>query len=596
MKTLKFGSRLAALLLVSGFLLPCLQPAQSVAAGYGRLAGIVSDGQGNPLMGATVLLVGPTVIATEVTSQTMERVITDAHGQFTIEHLVPGWYSLKVSSPTRLPAMRNGIRVEAGETAIARFVLTDIFAPIRFQVPNSSVSTWGDDWKWVLRTSSTTRPILRFRSQTQVASASTQKAKLPLPPSQSLIGMLPGSARRDPLAGDPGLGSVLAYLRPLSQDSDLLVAGSFAPASTQAGTVATVFRRNLLKGNPQEIGLIVHQFSLGGGVALPAGYTQEALSRAQGLVLSYSDTRLLAPKVTVTAGMDLNYLNSLGEVMTVQPRMKLEYQPTRATVVSVQYGPARADGFETLLERVSMLDAFPRITTRNAQLKMEQLNHTEASLTRRIGKSARVQVATYHDDLRNAAVWGLGHAEGAPWLAGNALPNPADKGIVVNAGDYQSSGFRAVYSQTFGGHCEALVAYATGDALAAARGPVVQGSRGNLQGVLHPEQTTSLAGKISAEIPVTHTRFITSYEWVPNDRVTLVDPYGQASLQIQPYLGVQIRQPLPTFAFLPAHIEALADFRDLLAQGYVPVGQAGQKPVLMSSGYRCFRGGFSVQF
>ncbi len=119
MKNLKSGSRLAALLLVSGFLLPCLQPAQSVAAGYGRLAGIVSDGLGNPLMGATVMLVGPTAIAAEAASQTVERVITDAHGQFTIEHLVPGWYSLKVSSPTRLPAMRNGIRIEAGETAVA---------------------------------------------------------------------------------------------------------------------------------------------------------------------------------------------------------------------------------------------------------------------------------------------------------------------------------------------------------------------------------------------------------------------------------------------------------------------------------------------
>jgi hypothetical protein len=595
MKMLKLASRLATLLLLSGLLLPCLQPVRSVAAGYGRLAGIVSDGQGNPLMGATVMLVGPTAIATEVASQTVERVITDAHGQFTIEHLVPGWYSLKVSSPTRLPAMRNGIRVEAGETAIAKFVLTDIFAPIRFQVPNSSVSTWGDDWKWVLRTSSTTRPILRFRGRTQVASASPQKAKLPLPPSQSLIGMLPGSARRDPLAGDPGLGSVVAYLRPLSLDSDLLVAGSFAPASTQAGAVATVFRRNLLKGSPQEIGLIVHQFSLGGGVPLPSEGMQGTLPRAQGLVLSYSDTRLLAPKVMVTAGMDLNYLNSLGDVMTVQPHMKLEYQATPTTVVAAQYGPARADGFESLLERVSLLDAFPRITLRNAQLKMEQLSHTEASVTRRIGRSARVQVATYHDDMRNAAVWGSGHAESVQWLAGNVLPNPAVRGTVVNAGDYQSSGFRAVYSQTFGGHCEALVAFATGGALAA-RGRVVPGARGNLQGALHPEQTTSLAGKVSAEIPVVHTRFITSYEWVPSDRVTLVDPYGQASLQIQPFLGVQIRQPLPTFAFLPARVEALADFRDLLAQGYVPVGQAGQEPVLLSSGYRCFRGGFSVEF
>jgi len=595
MNILKRGSRLGALLLVSGFLLPCLQPGQSVAGGYGRLAGIVSDGQGNPLMGATAMLVGPSAIATEVTSQTVERVITDAHGQFTIEHLVPGWYSLKVSSPTRLPAMRNGIRIEAGETAVARFVLTDIFAPIRFQVPNSSVSTWGDDWKWVLRTSSTTRPILRFRGQTQVASTSTREAKLPVPPSQSLVGMLPGSARRNPLADDPGLGSVLAYLRPLSADSDLLVAGSFAPDSTQAGSVATVFRRNLLKGNPQEIGLIVHQFSLAGGVPPPGGEAPGAFSRAQGLVLSYSETRLLAPKATVTAGMDLNYLNSLGEVMTWQPHLKLEYQATPATVAAVQFGPARVDGFDTLLERVSMLDTFPRITKRNDQLKMEQLNHSEASVTRRIGKSARVQAAAYHDDLRNAAVWGIGNAAGGLWMAGNVLPDPAIKGIVVNAGDYRSSGFRAVYSQTFGRHLEGLVAYATGDALVA-HNPLVQGTQGNLQGVLRPERTTSLAGKISAAMPVTHTRLITSYEWVPNDRVTLVDPYGQASLQIQPYLGVQIRQPLPTFAFLPAHIEALADFRDLLGQGYVPMSQGGQKPVLLSSGYRCFRGGFSVQF
>jgi hypothetical protein len=63
--------------------------------------------------------------------------------------------------------MRNGVRVEAGETAVATFVLTDIFAPIRFQVPSSTVSSWGDDWKWVLRTSSTTRPILRYRQQPQ---------------------------------------------------------------------------------------------------------------------------------------------------------------------------------------------------------------------------------------------------------------------------------------------------------------------------------------------------------------------------------------------------------------------------------------------
>jgi hypothetical protein len=573
---------------VGGLLISCLQPVQGLAAGYGKLAGVVSDNKGTPLMGATVMILGPTAIASEMASQTVERVITDGHGRFSVEHLVPGWYSLKVSAPTRLPAMRNGIRVDADETAIARFVLTEIFAPVRFQVPNSSVSSWGDDWKWVLRTSSTTRPILRYVDQRQATNTSPTDPKAQSLPTEYMFGVLPGSLRRDPLADDPGFDSVLACLRSVSADSDLLVASSFAPSSDDSSTITTVFRRNLAKGQPQEIGLILHQFSLAED---QPGSGQALVSRAEGMVLTYSETRLLAPKVMVTAGMDVDYLGGLGEVVTAQPNMKLEYQAAPSTVVSAQFGPARAEGADSLLERIGMMDAFPRLTEHDYQLKMEQFNHSEATLNHRMGKSARVQVAAYHDGVRNAAVWGLGQPAGSSWLAGNFISNPAFNGIAVNAGNYQSAGFRAVYSKTFGDHFEALAAYSTGNALAA-RNAIAPGR----QGFLSPQPTSSMAGKISAEIPVTHTRIVTSYEKVQNDRVTLVDAYGQAMLQVQPYLGVQIRQPLPTFAFLPAHIEALADFRNITGQGYVPVGQAGERPVILTSGYRCIRGGFSVQF
>jgi len=235
--------RLKTLLLVSGLLLPCLQPSEGVAAGYGNLAGIVSDNKGIPLMGASVMVSGPSAFASEETSQTLEHMVTDAHGRFTLAHLVPGWYSLKVSSPTRLPAMRNGVRVEAGETVVATFVLTDTFAPIRFQVPNHSVSSWGDDWKWVLRTSSTTRPILRFHQPSQTAEADSPRAKAPAPAPSRVMGLLSGSTPHDPLAEDFGMASVFAYLQPLSADSDVLVAGSFAPLSAGAATVGTVLSR-----------------------------------------------------------------------------------------------------------------------------------------------------------------------------------------------------------------------------------------------------------------------------------------------------------------------------------------------------------------
>jgi len=595
MMTVSSGYRLKALLLVSGLLIPCLQPTESVAAGYGSLAGVVSDNKGVPLMGATVMVIGPTAFATEAARQTVEHMVTDAHGRFTIAHLVPGWYSLKVSSPTRLPAMRNGIRVEAGETVVATFVLTDTFAPIRFQVPSNSVSSWGDDWKWVLRTSSTTRPILRFRQQPPASQAASRDEKTALPQSERVIGILPGSTPHDPLAEDFGMASVFAYLQPLSADSDVLVAGSFAPFGADAGTLGTVLLRNQLKGEPQQVGLIFHQFSLAPGTSVSPGITPNAFGQAKGMVATYSETRLIAPKVTVTAGMDINYLSAIDSVLTAQPHINLEYQATAQTVVSAQFGSARNDGSNFMMERLGLLNAFPQITQRDGHLEMEQLNHAEVAVNHRLGRSARVQAAAYHDGLRNAAIWGLGHSAYTQAFVGNSLPNPAGSGIVINGGNYQSVGFRAVYAQTFGSHVEVLASYSSGSALSA-RGYAVNGSHPYSQGFLLPEQTNSLIGKITADLPGTHTRLSTSYAWAPNDRVTLVDPAGQANLQLQPYLGLQIRQPIPTPNFLPVHIDAVAEFQNLLSQGYVPAGQGGQKPVILSSGYHYIRGGFSVQF
>lgn len=590
------GYRLKALLTISGLVLACLQPSESLAAGYGSLAGIVSDGKGVPLMGATVMVMGPTAFATELASQTVEHIVTDAHGRFTIAHLVPGWYSLKVSSPTLLPAMRNGVRVEAGETVVATFVLTDTYAPIRFQVPNNSVSSWGDDWKWVLRTSSTTRPILRFHEPSQkVAQRAAQEEKIPAPSSERIVGLLAGSAPRDPLAEDFGMAGVFAYLQPLSTESDVLVAGSFAPAGGEAGTVGTVLSRNQLKGEPQQIGLVFHQFSLVPGTSNSSGVSPAAFGQAKAMTATYSETRLLAPKVTVTAGMDINYLNAVESVLTAQPHFSLEYQATAQTVVSAQFGYARGEGGDSTMERLSLLNTFPQITERDGRLEMEQLNHSEVAVNHRIGRAARVQAAAYHDGLRNSAVWGLGYAAYGQTFAGNALPNLAGGGIVVNGGNYQSAGFRAVYAQTFGSHVEVLAAYSSGSALSA-RGFAVQSSHPYSQGMLRPEQTNSLIGKITADLPRTHTRISTSYDWVPNDRVTMVDPAGLANLQVQPYLGAQIRQPIPTPNCLPIHIDAVAEFQNLLSQGYIPAGQAGQRPVILSSGYHYVRGGFSVQF
>jgi hypothetical protein len=585
------GSRSTAFVLAGVLTVLTFKSIPGCGAEYGRLSGTVADSQGDPLMGATVLLSGPMLASSSSLGSTIERVITDAHGRFTIEHLAPGWYSLRVTSPTRLPVLRSGIQVEPGHTATQNFVLTDVFAPFRFQVPKDAVSSWGDDWKWVLRTSPATRPILRYEEQVAQATVKALPA-----PSRRLIGMVPGSARQDPLAGDPGMGSVLAYLQPISDDSDLLVAGLMTASGTLASSVATSFRTNLIKGDPQELTLVIHQLSFSsGGVPPAATIPGSAFERALGAVVNYSQTRVLSTSLRLTAGMQVQYLNAQRDAMTAQPRLKLEYRGGPATTFAIQYGTNQAEGSATLLERVGMLNAFPRVTLRDYRPKLEQLNHAELSLNRHVKKASRLKIAAYHDATYNAAVWGGGRAGSFERLAGNFLPNPVADGITVNVGDYSSSGLRAAYLQDIGNNVHALFAYALGNALTSS-GIVGRPTGGDLQGVLRPASSATLAGKVSAVLPVTHTQLVTSYEYVQRGRLTIVDPSGQADLQLQPFLGVQIRQPLPTIAFLPARIEAIADFRNLLDQGNVRMGQAGEQPVLLTPLYRSFRGGFSVQF
>jgi hypothetical protein len=117
---------------------------------------------------------------------------------------------------------------------------------------------------------------------------------------------------------------------------------------------------------------------------------------------------------------------------------------------------------------------------------------------------------------------------------------------------------------------------------------------GVLRDYLRTRNTQSFAVGITAKVPATRTRVTASYQWLPRGRVTDVDP-ALGGADIQPYLNVQIRQPLPTVEFLPAHIEAVADFHNLLAEGYVPL-TASEDRLVLTPAYRSFRGGFSVQF
>jgi hypothetical protein len=98
---------------------------------------------------------------------------------------------------------------------------------------------------------------------------------------------------------------------------------------------------------------------------------------------------------------------------------------------------------------------------------------------------------------------------------------------------------------------------------------------------------------VTAKLPRTNTKIEAGYKWVSGVTISRVDQYGESIYQIDPYLHVGLRQPLPKFVL--GRWEAVVDCDNLLAQGSVPLTTNDGRMNLVPA-FRSFRGGLSVQF
>ncbi len=581
----------------------------------GRLAGKVTDLRGNAVKEAVVMVSGPCIGNGEklcaAFGEPLKRVLTGLQGKFSLDRLIPGWYLVVVSSPVQLSAVRvisKLVHVATGGLAAADFKLSNLLQlpAVGRRSGNGSLWTLGEDWKWVLRTSKASRPVFRFKDRTPPLDSYPKKEREALFPSQVLVALMPRDTGRQPMAGNQGMASVLAYFRPLSDNSDLLVTGTMGkPGDHSENSLATTFRKGNVTGGGErqrKVSVAAHRLNLLGPSAF---YSQTGtgggVPAARGIKFSYMETRELLSDLTLTAGLEADHLDGFQTATAVRPQAELKYQKGQDTEIALRYTSQTSPEENTLLEQVGRLNAFPRITLRNFSPELESLHHVELSVQKNLGEISKVEVATYVDRIENAAILGFGDIEGLGISGGSFLPNPAGRGNMLNAGDIRTSGFRVAYERKLNENIKVLVTYALGGALLAGKpgengmGLKTQVSE-DIRPFLRVKDTHVVTGKWMALIPASGTRFTTSYQWVSQPLVSRVDPYGQAKSQVEPYLNFAIRQPLPQLSFLPGRVEAIADFRNLLAQGYVPLlGQEGQIFFLAPS-YRSFRGGFSLLF
>jgi hypothetical protein len=533
----------------------------------GSISGYVRNAAGVPQMGAVVEVLG-------VASQSL-RVFTNDKGYYTAAGLLPGFYSIKVSAPAFLPSLRERVGLRPGSSMLVNVTLNTIFES--FQLSPIQGGHLDDDWKWTLR-SMANRPVLRMVDDSPVIVSKEASDDSALKGSVSFVA---GGGSDNYGSSDLTTGFSLEHS--LFSQGIVAVNGNVGYGAGQPATaIRASYSHNLPNGSHPEVAFTMRRF------ASP----DPNLHSLQALTLSASDGITVGNFLDLNFGSELQSIQFMGKVNAFRPYGSADIHLSPNTVLEYRFATTvpntrLAKGFDSAPMDLSETD--PRISLAAFAPGVESAHHNEVSLSRRLGNTS-FQVAVFSDRISNTALMGVGDVSS---IGGEVLPDVYSGTFTYRGSDLSTRGMRAVLERKLNSDLRATLDYSYGGVLdLAGSGRQLETTRGSLRTV----SRHAMSGKMSGTVPRAKTKWIASYKWTSGQALTPVDMFNVSAGQADPFLNLFVRQPIPSMGFLPGHMEALLEIRNLIAQGYVPVmGRDGQTLYLVQSA-RSVRGGVAFTF
>jgi hypothetical protein len=562
-----------ALRLFGPGLLVCLLTLPLAAAPESsKIAGIVVDPAGTPQMGATVV-----VSSEEIAALAPVQVLTNGHGRFSTDALPGGLYSIQVTLAGFLPAIERHIQVDAQHATLLQVVLGSVFSSLSDlrRQPNQSASA-ADDWSWVLRTSPSMRPVLRWQDDPR-ASASTVGGTDSAASPRARVEVSSGADHPGSIANPASSPATsVAYDLDLGGAGHLLMAGQ---VSRDAGSGSEGLAAEWLSASPTGAGpvttFLVRESQLG-----PGGPS------FRGLRMSHDGQLVLTDRVSVRYGGEYLIAGFNGTTMALRPRGEVAIQLSsnwKADLIASTRPWQDSSSTGEMQNALATLDAFPTLMMRQGRPEFEDNMHEEVAFQRAMGTRADLTAAVFHDRSSHTAVIGRGGADSPDFLQ-----DYFSAAFAYDGGASESTGVRVAYREKLSDNFSLTLVYAYAGALAP------NGETGEaLRDELSTQYRHSVAARVSTKLPGLGTELVWGYKWINGAAVSHQDPYGEALYHMDPYASIGIRQPLPSL--FPGHMEVEANVGNLLAQGYVPLATTEGSVVLVPS-YRYFRGGLSLQF
>jgi hypothetical protein len=574
----------------------------------GSLVGSVRDNGGVPQMGAVVQLFSRY-------EKLIQKVITNANGEFGFDPLPPDVYSVRVSLSSFVPALKRNIAVQAGVRSVLAINLASLLSSIELIYSSPQPGTlMSDEWKHVLRSSMSTRPVLRMipgigvgvgtRVDISDPAQRKQTQSSVFSDTRGMVSVTSGEANPYDAGTQQDFGTSFALATSVFGSNHVQVSGKIGYAGNSE-LPSTGFRTSFSRaaaGGPQ-VKVMMQQIAMPvrtGG--LIGGQTSNAPA-----LRTMSVT--LLERTEISDDIDLEYGASLDSVTFVDrlnylsPFARLNYKVGDKGHLAIAYSSG-APPVELLSGRDRELDpelqrdmtalaVLPRVSLRNGAAQVQRTQNMEIGYTVDVG-SRTFTVGAYRETVGNAALT-MSAPDGFLYV-GDLLPDLSSNSSVFNIGVFRRYGYTASVTQAIGDDYAATVAYGHGGVLTTDGRTLQTADPNELRGMIERGQRHWVRGRISGVAPATKTRFVASYEWTDHRSLTPGHVYLTQRMYPETGLNLRLRQPLPGLSSLPGRLEASAELRNMLAQGYLPITAGDGRRLLLAHSPRAIRGGLSFIF
>jgi hypothetical protein len=557
----------------------------------GQLSGLVTSPGGAPQAGAVVMLFNKQ-------DRLLQQVASDIGGTFSFADLLPDLYSIQVTLSSFVPAVRQRIPVRAGMQSLLEVNLSRAFSSVQLvsTVPAPG-GLMNDDWKWTLRANSAMRPILRYLPA--LTSASDHFATFSDSRGMVRISASDGSQAAGD-SGDADLGTQFAFATSVNGANHVQVSGNlaYAPSGAPAAGLRTTYSREFWGATPA-VSVTMRQMYLPLHVA--QGVMDGSAPALRTIAVSLDEKKDLTDELSAEYGFELDMVSFVDHLHYFSPYARLNYALPHGRIdltwtsgnARPELGLTSSDQNADLQRDLAALAAAPRVSLYDGQAKVQRGDDYEVGYSEKFG-SREYRIALYDDHVSNTTVTIANPQAGM--FAGDVIPDLFSNSAIFNAGTFDSAGYTASVAQDLGDHYKVTASYGLIGVMEARSLADGVASADDLRRMLEAAHRGAFTLSTSGTARHTGTRFVASYQWTDYRSAMPGPQFSTQSGRPEPGLNVILRQPIPSIPGVPWHIEASAEMRNLLAQGYLPLMMANGQQLLLVNTPRSFRGGLAFVF